>query len=244
MTPGMQLASDLDTTPLRGQIREPATNDYESPPKDVQPQPGHPYPYPLAPALAAETLRDPPSKESGACIVPSIGRHSLLDGARSVLSGMISRGDEENPETSLPQAKSNISCFSSKVAPKISISFYLSRISAHIPLSDSSFILALVYIDRLGKQDQTGRTAVHSKSWVRLFITAIMLASKYLEDEPDVHYNNAAYAKVGGLGVQELDLLETHFLELLDWKLFVTEAEYMQFYGAVYNSTPCCDQVS
>lgn len=244
ITPGLQVASDVDTTPLRGLLREPATNDYDSPPKDVQPQPGHPYPYALAPGLEAETLRDLPSRESGACIVPTIERHSLLDGVRSVLLGMMSRGDEEKPEMAPPQAKSNISCFSPKVAPKVSISFYLSRISTHIPLSDSSFILALVYIDRLGKQDPTGRTAVNSKSWVRLVITAIMLASKYLEDEGDLHYNNAAYAKVGGLGVQELDLLETHFLKLLDWKLFVTEAEYMQFYGAVYNSTPCCDQVS
>jgi len=246
-TPGTQITSDLvalETTPLRGQVREPATNDYESPPKDVQPQPGHPYPYPLAPGLEAETLRDFPSKESGACIVPAIERHSLLDGVRSVLLGMMGRGDEANAEVALPQAKSNISCFSSKVAPKINISSYLSRISTHIPLSDSSFILALVYIDRIGKQGSTCRTAVNSKSWVRLVITAIMLASKYLEDEGDLHYNNAAYAKVGGLGVQELDLLETHFLKLLDWKLFVTEAEYMQFYGAVYNSTPCCDQVS
>jgi hypothetical protein len=128
-------------------------------------------------------------------------------------------------------------CFHMKVVPKISISAYLARIHAHIPLSESSFIVALVYINRLAQRNSGVNVA--TLTWVKLVLTAILLASKYLDDEEDVHYNNAFYAKVGGLSVKELDNLELRFMQLLDWRLFVDEAEYMHYHKLVHESTIC-----
>ena len=52
----------------------------------------------------------------------------------------------------------------------------------------------------------------------RLLITSIMLASKFFDD---VYYNNAYYARVGGISNSELNSLEMEFLKMSSFALFV-----------------------
>eukprot|EP00166_Cyanidium_caldarium_P005198 ctg_6080.g658 len=48
----------------------------------------------------------------------------------------------------------------------------------------------------------------------RLLITSVMLAAKFFDD---IFYNNAYYAKVGGVPVSELNALELAMLKELDY---------------------------
>jgi hypothetical protein len=59
----------------------------------------------------------------------------------------------------------------------------------------------------------------------RLLLAALTCAAKFYDD---VYYSNAYYAKVGGVSTQELNQLEAAFLEIVDWRLFVTPEEYLQ----------------
>jgi hypothetical protein len=52
----------------------------------------------------------------------------------------------------------------------------------------------------------------------RLILTSILLAIKYNEDE---YYSNEYYAKVGGISLREMNALETEFLLLINYSLFV-----------------------
>lgn len=173
-----------------------------------------------------------PPVELESCARPAsdvvANRQALLDGVALVLVEMM-RGSCGKAEVG-----EDVMVFHSNVPPKISMAFYLARIHRLIPLSDASFILPLVYISRL---QQVFPEVLQETSWVRLLLTGIMLSSKFLDDEGDVHFNSAAYAKVGGLTVQELDKLEALFCRHLDWKFFATEEEYAGFHHKVHSFT-------
>lgn len=53
----------------------------------------------------------------------------------------------------------------------------------------------------------------------RFVITAITLSSKALSD---AIRPNTLYAKVGGIPVAELNVLEREFLQMIDWRLTVS----------------------
>jgi hypothetical protein len=64
----------------------------------------------------------------------------------------------------------------------------------------------------------------------RLLVTAVMIAAKFFDD---VYYSNGYYARVGGVRLKEMNLLEVRFLDLLQWRLFVSPMEYQQYMNNV-----------
>lgn len=52
------------------------------------------------------------------------------------------------------------------------------------------------------------------------------VAVKFFED---TYYTNAYYAKVGGLPLKELNILEEEFLHLIDYRLHVSSEHFLQY---------------
>eukprot|EP00543_Licmophora_paradoxa_P004095 CAMPEP_0202452012 /NCGR_PEP_ID=MMETSP1360-20130828/10299_1 /ASSEMBLY_ACC=CAM_ASM_000848 /TAXON_ID=515479 /ORGANISM="Licmophora paradoxa, Strain CCMP2313" /LENGTH=331 /DNA_ID=CAMNT_0049070711 /DNA_START=412 /DNA_END=1407 /DNA_ORIENTATION=+ len=101
-------------------------------------------------------------------------------------------------------------------APGIGIFQYLERIHKYASCSNECFILALIYIDRLIQQNNFLLTELNVH---RVVITAILLAAKFFDD---AYYNNAYYAKVGGVLLSEMNGLEVDFLFRINFSLHVT----------------------
>jgi hypothetical protein len=76
-------------------------------------------------------------------------------------------------------------------------------------------VLALIYIDRLIQQSNFLLTELNVH---RVVITAVLLAAKFFDD---AYYNNAYYAKVGGVLVSEMNGLEVDFLFRINFSLHV-----------------------
>uniref|UniRef100_A0A0A0LQH0 Cyclin n=2 Tax=Cucumis sativus TaxID=3659 RepID=A0A0A0LQH0_CUCSA len=102
-------------------------------------------------------------------------------------------------------------------APTISILKYLERIYKYTNCSPSCLVVGFVYIDRLIHRHPD--SLVISLNVHRLLVTSVMVASKMLDD---VHYNNAFYARVGGVSKGELNKLELEMLFLLDFGVTVS----------------------
>ncbi|XP_024383509.1 cyclin-U1-1 [Physcomitrium patens] len=102
-------------------------------------------------------------------------------------------------------------------APSISIAKYLERIFKYTNCSPSCFVVAYVFLDRLVHRQPD--LLVTTLNVHRLLVTSVMVATKMLDD---VHFNNAFFARVGGVSVVELNRLELEFLFRLDFKLSVT----------------------
>ncbi|XP_050224561.1 cyclin-P3-1 [Mercurialis annua] len=112
--------------------------------------------------------------------------------------------------------KEVITVFHGSRSPYLSIKQYIERIFKYAKCSNSCFLVAYIYIERFlrGNDSYLTRLNVH-----RLLITSIMLAAKFLDDEC---YNNAYYAKVGGVSTAEMNRMETKFIFSLEYRLQVT----------------------
>jgi len=144
-----------------------------------------------------------------------------------VLNQLVARNDK------LPFSQSNATIFHGLKSPGISIQAYLDRIVKYSPCSPECFILALIYVDRVVQQDT--RYQINSLNIHRLLITSIMTAVKYYDD---CTYNNAYYAKVGGVSLAELNSLEVEFLFTLNFNLDVSLETFEHYYAELLKHAP------
>ncbi|KAI2631957.1 cyclin-domain-containing protein [Hypoxylon sp. NC1633] len=115
--------------------------------------------------------------------------------------------------------------FHSRTAPGISVSDYLQRLAKHATLTPPLLLSMVSYIDRLCEYypDFTINTlTVH-----RFLITAATVAGKGLSDS---FWNNSFYARVGGVKVAELKLLELEFLTRVDWRIVPNPEVLVAYY--------------
>ncbi len=107
--------------------------------------------------------------------------------------------------------------FTTAPAPPCSINKYSG-------CSPEVFVLALVYIDRL---ISTNGLALTSLNVHRIVITAVMLAAKYFDDQ---YYNNAYYARVGGVPCNEVNTLELEMLFCCSFSLHVSTELFEKYF--------------
>ncbi|GAV73381.1 Cyclin domain-containing protein [Cephalotus follicularis] len=110
-----------------------------------------------------------------------------------------------------------ISIFHGLTRPTISIQSYLQRIFKYANCSPSCFVVAYVYLDRFTQSQPS--LPINSFNVHRLLITSVLVSAKFMDD---MYYNNAYYAKVGGISITEMNLLELDFLFGMRFKLNVT----------------------
>ncbi|KAL2265673.1 hypothetical protein VTJ83DRAFT_6773 [Remersonia thermophila] len=123
--------------------------------------------------------------------------------------------------------------FHSRTAPGISVLDYLHRLARHATLTPPLLLSMVYYIDRLCAlyPDFTINTlTVH-----RFLITAATVAAKGLSD---AFWNNPTYARVGGVKVAELNVLELEFLRRVDWKIVPNPDVLVAYYQGLVERCP------
>ena len=156
-----------------------------------------------------------------------------------VMSDGIERNERE-AEAELPPScayrgyRYEPSVFHALQAPSVSPSDYLYRLIKHSHCTRSAFIIAFYYLERVAEKGVD--LGINSLSVHRLLLTAVLLAIKYLED---VLYDNAHFAIVGGLDVQELNMLELDMLKVLNFRLHISPEEFTEFEQKLLNIVMC-----
>ncbi|KAI1329942.1 hypothetical protein F5Y16DRAFT_408858 [Xylariaceae sp. FL0255] len=69
----------------------------------------------------------------------------------------------------------------------------------------------------------------------RMFLAALILASKYLQDR---NYSARAWSKISGLGTQEINQNEMAFLTAVNWKLHITDLVFKRWTEIILKHTP------
>ncbi|XP_010258734.1 PREDICTED: cyclin-U4-1-like [Nelumbo nucifera] len=136
------------------------------------------------------------------------------------LSSMLQRVSESN-DVSRRFEPQKISVFHGLTRPTISIQSYLERIFKYANCSPSCFVVAYIYLDRFAQKQPS--LPINSFNVHRLLITSVMVAAKFMDD---MYYNNAYYAKVGGIITTEMNYLEVDFLFGLSFHLNVTPSTF------------------
>ncbi|KAJ8543165.1 hypothetical protein K7X08_005688 [Anisodus acutangulus] len=132
----------------------------------------------------------------------------------SLLSTLLERSIQNNESLlESTQRKDVITIFHGSRAPSLGIEQYLDRIFKYSCCSPSCFVVAHIYMERFIESTSAHLTSLNVH---RLLITSVMVAAKFIDD---AFYNNAYYARVGGVTTKELNKLEMKFLFGLDFRL-------------------------
>eukprot|EP00249_Psilotum_nudum_P004495 c18011_g2_i1 orf=248-934(-) len=156
------------------------------------------------------------SAELGVCESPRV-----LSVLSSLLQRFVLRNENQIFSPSKNLKNQRFTVFHGRRPPSISIGKYLERIFKYANCSPSCFVVACIYLERL--QHQQAGLPITALTVHRLLITSIMIATKFLED---THYNNAYYAKVGGVMVLEMNRMELEFLFRMGFQLHVTVHDF------------------
>lgn len=120
-----------------------------------------------------------------------------------------------------------------RTTPSISVLDYLNRLAKHATLTPPLLLSMVYYIDRLCAlypEFTINTLTVH-----RFLITAATVAAKGLSD---LFWNNTTYARVGGVRVAELKLLELEFLYRVDWKIVPNPEVLVAYYRGLVERCP------
>lgn len=136
----------------------------------------------------------------------------------NVVAKVLERLIDANDWRSMPSHV--VTKFQSSYVPDVSILSYLERIQKYAKCSNCVFVAALIYIDRIIDLQQLilSKLNIH-----RLLISSVLVAAKFLDD---FFYNNAYYARLGGISLCEMNSLELEFLQLIHFSLHITADNY------------------
>lgn len=125
----------------------------------------------------------------------------------------------------IPPPEDPLSMFFATFKQPFPLSDYLARLVRYTGCSHAAYVVALVYLTRLSAAYPV--LALSDYNVHRLYMTALVLAAKYVDDEV---YAAAHYARVGGVpSTRELNALELHMLRLLNWNVSVDSHTYAVF---------------
>lgn len=132
------------------------------------------------------------------------------------------------------KAKNPKTYFCAKEAPGISIKDYLTHLIKHLRTPPAALILMMIYVERVLQSLSDAISAsgsaypylLTSLNAHRIVLTALVIAHKY---SMDVAYPFSILAKVVGVSVSELKILESEFLFFIKYELYVSQDLYEKY---------------
>lgn len=128
----------------------------------------------------------------------------------------------------IPLRDGHLTRFHSRAPPTISILDYLQRLTTHATLSPPILLSMVFYIDRLCALYPA--FTISSLTVHRFLITSATVASKGLSDS---FWTNKTYARVGGVKLKELALLELEFLWRVEWRIVPRPEVLVDYYRSL-----------
>ncbi|KAF8868081.1 cyclin-domain-containing protein [Infundibulicybe gibba] len=148
------------------------------------------------------------SSTSGKVELPTAFEETHIDHLVDLIDRLMAHNDR------IPLSPESLTRFHSRSTPSISVLDYLKRIVKFTNVEKSCLLITLHYIDQICARMPL--FTLSSLTCHRFIIASITVSSKGL---CDTFCTNNLYAKVGGISVTELNILEREFLSVIDWRL-------------------------
>ena len=103
--------------------------------------------------------------------------------------------------------------FTGRTLPKINLNDFINRIIAYTEIEKNTLICSLIYLDEIDKKKPITEFNIH-----RIFFSAVLISIKYNEDDI---FKNDYYAKIAGVTLNEINKMESTFISLLDFNLYI-----------------------
>ncbi|KAI9742479.1 MAG: hypothetical protein M1818_004013 [Claussenomyces sp. TS43310] len=171
-----------------------------------------------------------PKSTKEAKILPARYEFCNVEDLVILIADMISELIETNDN--LPLRDVVLTRFHSRTPPGISVLDYLHRLAKHAALTPPLLLSMVYYIDRLCSLYPA--FTITTLTVHRFLITAATVAAKGLSDS---FWNNSTYARVGGIKLAELGLLELEFLYRVDWRIVPKPETLVEYYQGLVGRT-------
>ncbi|KAJ8592511.1 cyclin-domain-containing protein [Rhizopogon salebrosus TDB-379] len=155
--------------------------------------------------------------------LPAAFEVAEIDNLALLIANMLERLIAHNDK--IPLSPESLTRFHSRAVPNISVLDYLRRIIKWTKVEKTCLLLTLHYVDQICARMPL--FTLSSLTCHRFIIASITVCSKGLCDS---FCTNALYARVGGIPVTELNVLEREFLRVIDWRLTCTREVLQEYY--------------
>ncbi|KAI8454657.1 cyclin-domain-containing protein, partial [Phakopsora pachyrhizi] len=172
-----------------------------------------------------------PTNRDGLKVLPSqfdrCEVNDLIELVASMLDRLITHNDQ------IPLNPTCLTRFHSRSPPSIPIKDYLDRIYRYAHVEPICLISILQHIDQIC--ERLINFTICSLTVHRFSITSVTVSCKSICDS---FYSNSRYAKVGGIALAEMNLLEREFLIAIDYNLKTSLEVLNRYYLSLVQSHP------
>jgi hypothetical protein len=166
--------------------------------------------------------------ESKQQTVTVLTRDQLIDTVALLLEDMLS--DNGTRYTSVEEIP-EVTPFHAKKLPSISLRAYIKRFADFSNCHDNVFVLALIFLDRLG--EEVPDFSLDTFNVLRLLLLSMTMGVKSYDD---AYYKNSYYAKIGGVSTEEFNALEKEYLvNYIQFRLYVDPETYDSYVQDLVN---------
>jgi len=169
--------------------------------------------------------------QDGIKILPQRFETCQVEDLVALIAHMLERLIQHNDGIAL--TPNSLTRFHSRAPPGISVHDYLSRITKFTNVEPCCLLILLHYIDKISEKLPT--FTITSLTVHRFVIAAVAAGSKALCDS---FCTNGRYAKVGGVSLVEMNVLEKELLHVLEWRLTTSGALLARYYESLVVSHP------
>ena len=155
-----------------------------------------------------------------------------LDSTLRVISFILHEAAMRNELLAGPNL--NFTRFNTLSPPKIPILNYLKYLRSRSNYSKPCLITSIILLDKLLSSHsniQITPNTVH-----KMFLCSLMTATKF---NTDTYYSNTAWAVIGGVRTEEMNVLELEFLFMLQFSLLITKEEYEKYEKIIHQKHKC-----
>ena len=148
----------------------------------------------------------------------------------SLLGAVLDKSVSRNAmPVSIPLAHGILRSFESNRQCPLAPTAFFERMLHYSGCSPCCFLVGVIYLQRINIKCNS-ELVITPFNLQRLLLTAVMVASKYLDD---LYSSNKHWASIGDLDTRELNKLELELLQMLDFSLGLTRECYNRSWDAL-----------
>ena len=146
-----------------------------------------------------------------------------------ISSNMLSIIDKNKKDKKKQSKGINEPLYSKKI-PNLSLEKFLVRIVKYTEAENNTLIVAYLYIIKLIEKENFILTI---NNMYRLLLGSVVLAKKVMED---ICYQNSYYCEIGGLSLQELNMIEFNLFIRINFEVNSKKEDVDNVYDLITNS--------
>jgi hypothetical protein len=156
-------------------------------------------------------------------------RNTLINTLSSLLTDIC----KENDVSPLYNNERIIPFLTQRNNQSLTIKKYLENLVKVTQIESSTLIAMLIYIDRLC---EINNFIINSFNVYRIIFSSFVIAIKYNEEK---YFDNKFFSKLAGMSLTEMNLLESIYLNLIDYKLYISDEEFFIYCENIHDTINC-----